>query len=67
MIKTSCDACEKDLSTTKLENDYRFILTMEDIPSLYVDKDLETIFKSAAEFRVFHFCGLPCLKGWVNK
>ncbi len=67
-IKITCDNCDKDLTYTSNAIDYR--LTLKDEKKrTYPDTNVVTsmmIYPSLKDGEK-NFCGLGCLKIWVNK
>ncbi len=60
-----CDACGRDLTTTGNSIDYRLALKNEHVPSVggFVT---DMMVYPAIEHDV-HFCGLSCLRAWLDK
>lgn len=63
--KVTCDTCEKDLTETSNCEAYRIIVASEPIPS---KEGFVTAMAAWPTFsRNMHFCGIVCLKEYVEK
>lgn len=63
--KVTCDGCGADISATGNSIDYRLRLIAEALPSrsmCVTDMMIYPPIKQDA-----HFCGLGCLRTWLNK
>lgn len=64
-IEITCDACGKDLTETGNCVDYRLALINENIQS--VGGFVTSAMRYPAIKHNAHFCGMKCLKQWVDE
>ena len=65
-INTYCNHCGRDLTYTGLAVDYRLSLANEQIP-VNPARNITRVAARAPLDGTRHFCGIDCLRRWVNK
>lgn len=63
--KVTCDACERDLSSTGNQVNHRLALRSETLRA--ETGDLSTLFVPPEINREHHFCDLSCVCRWLAK
>lgn len=64
MREVKCDNCKRDISTSTNSEDWRLALINQAIPSR--SEVVTDMMMSPPLYRDYHFCGLHCLKEWLQ-